>query len=95
MEPETNNEQVVFQKTSGGRVGPVIGSIIIILIIILGGAYYFKTLKSNIETDKNVKPENLLYEVEVEIENLNTDDIDEDLDQIEAEIEAEIDASFN
>jgi hypothetical protein len=87
MEPETNNEQIIIQKPKGGRVGPVIGSVIVIILIILGGAYYLKTFKTNIEGKKNVAPENSLSDVEQEIENINTDDIEADLNQIDVEIE--------
>lgn len=44
METENNTNDVEIKKDTGGRVGPMIGSIIIILLLIIGGIYFWNSI---------------------------------------------------
>ncbi|HRY30793.1 MAG TPA: hypothetical protein P5328_00115 [Candidatus Paceibacterota bacterium] len=63
MESQINNEIGNEQNNApqkprarGGRIGPIIGSIIIIVLIVLGGSYYLKKVKEKFEPKSTETP---------------------------------------
>ncbi|MBP9763473.1 MAG: hypothetical protein KBD10_01875 [Candidatus Pacebacteria bacterium] len=87
MENENQNFEIK-SKSSGDRVGPLVGSTIIILIIVLGAFYLFSTIKEKVAVENQ-------NAVESEVVNENKSDeiidIESDLNSTEVlDMEAEL-----
>jgi hypothetical protein len=94
-----NEEQVVAEEApkikKDGSVGPVIGSIIIIVLLVLGGIYYFTSINTavapvieNEPSTPTLSDSTEIEDIEKDLEETTTDDLDEELADIESEIDA-------